>query len=158
MENLIRLLNPKTVNYEAIRVDNTKPLYTAQDVILAISYSQLTRLQENLIRLKCLGANTPENILIFSELLTSKFDQEFSEKGLRVEYRLPVVKTALIEFCMVSGDYQPSTRNRAVFSGYSHTTVKNIMSKHIDDKKEFFDNQYQIAESKIMHQLKKDTL
>ena len=27
MENLIRLLNPKTVNYEAIRVDNTKPLY-----------------------------------------------------------------------------------------------------------------------------------
>ena len=58
MENLIRLLNPKTVNYEAIRVDNTKPLYTAQDVILAISYSQLTRLQENLIRLKCLGANT----------------------------------------------------------------------------------------------------
>lgn len=157
MENLIRLLNPKTVNYEAIRVDNTRPLYTAQDVILAISYAQLTRLQENLIRLKCLGANTPENVLLFSELLAAKFDQEFCEKGLRTEYRLAVVKTALIEFCMVSGDYLPSTRNRAVFSGFSHMTVKNIMSKHINEKKEFFDNQYEIAEDKIMHQLKKDT-
>ena len=52
MEKYLRLLNPKSVNYEADRVDGGSPSITAQDVLLAMSYAKLSPVQDNLIRLK----------------------------------------------------------------------------------------------------------
>ncbi len=37
MEKFLRLLNPKTINYEADRIDGGVQQLTAQDVLLAMS-------------------------------------------------------------------------------------------------------------------------
>lgn len=154
MENFIHLLQVKSVNYESDRVDNLKPSITAQDVLLAMSFAQLTPLQDNLIRLKCLGANTLQNIDAFSKVLLECFVNRFEK--LSTEYHLVVIRVALIEFCAVPADYNPSSRNRAILCGYSHVTVKNRLSNWINLLREEFETSFRIAEMKISYQLKKE--
>lgn len=155
MEKLLRLLNPKTVNYEAIRVDNTKSELTAQDVILAMSFAKLTPFQDNLIRLKCLGANTIENVERFASLLSKFYLDRFTKAAVAVEYHDSIVKVALIEFCLVAGDYKPTERNRELISGFSDSTVRKHMKKHIDQVLTELNGEYELAQEKIFFQLKK---
>lgn len=157
MEQFLRLLNPKTTNFDGVAGTGHGAL-TAADVCIAMSYAKLTPLQDNLFRLKCLGANTVENIETFAGVLLIKLNDSFQKAGLDIGYRLAVIKTALIEFCMVAADYKASNRNRAIFSGVSYETVRKVLSKHINEIKDFFITQYEIAEQKISKQIKKDTL
>ena len=157
MEKYLRLLSPKTTNFDAIPSGGHGAL-TAADICIAISYARLNPIQENLFRLKCLGANTIANVEVLANILLSSFTESLSNSGLSIEYHFSVIKAALIEFCMVAGDYKPSNRNRAVLTGFSFETVRNLLSKHINEIKDYFFCQYKIAEDKIVHQIKKETL
>ncbi|APU48407.1 hypothetical protein [Acinetobacter junii] len=158
MEKLLRLLNPKTVNYEVIRVDNAKSELTAQDVLLAMSFARLTPLQENLIKLKCFDANTFENINLFSKLLVGKYQDFFAAEKLNLDYHQTAIYVALMEFCKVTGDYKPSCRNRAVLAGVEYRVVHRYLGKIITSVLEDIEMEYAIAEEKVFFQLNKTNL
>ncbi|MGB9039723.1 MAG: hypothetical protein WCC23_14575 [Acinetobacter calcoaceticus] len=152
MENLIRLLNPKTVNYEAIRVDNTKPLYTAQDVILAISYAKLTKVQTILFGMYALNAYEESEIL---ELIHPIFS--LIHKGEQIifeEKREKALLIALLELCKVPATYKPSERNRAVLAGVSRMQVQRYLNDLADFYKEILENEINKAVQKIEGALK----
>lgn len=155
MEKLIRLLNPKTVNYEAIRVDNASSDMNAQDVILAMSFAKLTPIQENLIKLKCFDANSFENIELFSQLLVGKYQSIFAAEKLDYGYHQTVIFVALMEFCKVTAEYTPSCRNRAVLAGVEYRIVHRYLGKVITMIFEDFEKEYEIAEEKVFFQLNK---
>ncbi|QOW49252.1 hypothetical protein G0029_05260 [Acinetobacter sp. YH12138] len=127
MEKFMRLLNPKSINYEADRIDGGQPSMTAQDILLAMSFAKLTKLQDNLIRLKYFGANTKGNVQIFSEILVGKYEQQFTDAGVNQIYHQSIVLIALTEFCLVPASYKPTERARASICGWSDTTVRNHM-------------------------------
>lgn len=155
MEKYMRLLNPKTINYEADRIDGGTPSITAQDIILAMSYAQLTPLQDNLIRLKYLGANTQANVKIFSKLLVVKYQTLFSGVGLSLDYQEAVTLVALTEFCLVPANYVPSERKRGVICGWSSTVVHNHLKMQIDIVLKDLTNELEIGENKIFTQVSK---
>lgn len=155
MEKFLRLLNPKSINYEADRIDGGLPSLTAQDVLLAVSYARLSQMQDNLIRLKCLGANSIENIDKFSAVLLDKYDTRLIDAGLANRYHLVVIRVALIEFCKVPANYKRTERNREVLSGFSDSTVRKHLAKHIDAIFEDFTNEYELGSEKIFFQLNK---
>lgn len=152
MEKYLRLLNPKTTNFEAIPSGGHGALTTA-DVCIAMSYARLTPLQDNLIRLKCLDANTPENIETFSRVLLKLYSEQFIKLGLDSGYQSAIIKVALYEFCMVAGDYKPTERNREVLSGYSDSTVRKHLKQRIEHVLEDLNQQYELAQEKIFFQL-----
>ena len=86
MEKFLRLLNPKSIDYGADRIDGGSPSLTAQDVVLAMSYAKLTQFEDNLLRLKYFGANTKSNVKIFSEILVGKYESKFTESGVSHDY------------------------------------------------------------------------
>ncbi|HCA5292636.1 hypothetical protein QZJ98_11960 [Acinetobacter baumannii] len=152
MENFIRLLNPKTVNYEAIRVDNTRPLYTAQDVILAISYAKLTKMQTILFGMYALNAYEDSEIL---ELIHPIFKLiHTGEQIIFEEKREKALLIALLELCKVPATYKPSERNRAVLAGVSRMQVQRYLNELADFYKEILENEISKAVRKIEAALK----
>lgn len=131
MEKFLRLLNPKTINYEADRIDGGVQQLTAQDVILAMSYAKLTPLQDNLIRLKYFGANTQSNVEKFSRLLVGKYQQRFIDAGLCSDYQYAIVLVAVTEFCLVPATYKPTERSRGIICGWSQFVVHSHLKNHI---------------------------
>lgn len=154
MEKYLRLLNPKTTNFEAIPSGGYGSLTTA-DICIAMSYAKLTPLQENLVRLKFLGANTYENVELFAKFLSKIYIESFSKLAVANEYHNSIVKVALIEFCLVAGDYKPTERNRELISGYSDSTVRKHMKKHIDQVFSDLNREFELAQEKIFFQLNK---
>ncbi|HIN57423.1 MAG TPA: hypothetical protein EYM92_10845 [Acinetobacter pittii] len=154
MEKYLRLLNPKTTNYEAIPSGNHGAL-TAADICIAMSYAKLTPLQDNLFRLKYLGANNIENVDLFSKLLLAKYQDKFIQAGVNMIYHLPIVRVALVEFCLVSADYKPTVRNRAVISGFGSTTVQDHLKVYINEVLEDLNQVCQIGEERIFKQVYK---
>lgn len=154
MENLLRLLNPKTTNFEGVSGGSFGAL-TAADVCIAMSYAKLTPIQDNLFRMKCLGANTVQNIEEFAAVLLNKIDYLLGNHNLDKKYHGAVIKVALIEFCLVSSEYKPSNRNRAMFAGVSFETVRTLLAKHIDTIKVYFMSEFRIAEMRIESQITK---
>lgn len=152
MEKLLRYLNPKSLNLEAMPSGGL-PVITTADVCIAMSYARLTPMQDNLLRLKCLGANSIENIEKFSHVLVGKYHSHFIKMNLSSQYHFAVVKVALIEFCKVPADYKPTERNREVLSGFSDSTVRKHLKKHIDQVLEHLNSEYEIAEEKIFYQI-----
>lgn len=153
MEKYLRLLNPKSVNYEADRIDGCSPSITAQDVLLAMSYAKLSPIQDNLIRLKCFGANTSNNILMMSAALLPKFLERLVHHGVNPDYHLAVVKIAILEFCMVPGDYKPSVRSRGVLGGVSYMVIHRHLDNHINHVLENLNHEFELAYEKIFFQL-----
>lgn len=149
MEKYLRLLNPKSVNYEADRVDGGSPSITAQDVLLAMSYAKLSPVQDNLIRLKYFGANTKSNVEVFSQILLRNYHQRFLDAGVNEIYHFAIVQVALTEFCLVPASYKPTERNREVISGFSDTTVRNHLKHHIDAVFNEFNEELDMGEDKI---------
>lgn len=145
----MRLLSPKSINYEADRIDGGQPSITAQDVLLAMSFAKLTKLQDNLIRLKYFGANTPANVQIFSEILVGKYEQQFSDAGVNQIYHQSIVFVAVTEFCLVPASYKPSKRARAIICGWSDTTVRTHMIGRIERVLEDLNEELAIGEDKI---------
>ncbi|WP_045124432.1 hypothetical protein [Acinetobacter nosocomialis] len=154
MEKYLRLLNPKTTNYEAIPSGNHGAL-TAADICIAMSYAKLTPLQDNLFRLKYLGANNIDNVELFSKLLLTKYQDKFIQAGVNMIYHLPILRVALVEFCLVSADYKPTERNREIISGFSDTTVRNHMKRHIDNVLTDLKEACELGEEKIFWQINK---
>ena len=149
MEKFLRLLSPKSINYEADRIDGGTPSLTAQDVLLAMSYAKLTKLQDNLIRLKYFGANTKSNVDIFSQILVGKYQQQFSDAGVNQIYHVSIVQVALTEFCLVPANYKASERGRAAICGFSNSTVRNHMKQHIQVVLEDLNQELDNGEDKI---------
>ncbi|PVZ89994.1 hypothetical protein C9426_01020 [Serratia sp. S1B] len=154
MEKLLRYLNPKSVNFDAMPSGGV-PSLTAADVCIMMSYAQLSPLQDNLIRLKCFGANSTENIEKFASVLLAKYQDQFNQKDLSSIYHLAVVRVALIEFCKVPANYKPTERSREVLSGFSDSTVRKYLKKHIDAVLDEFKHEYELGEEKIFNQLYK---
>ncbi|WP_336929963.1 hypothetical protein [Acinetobacter tandoii] len=155
MEKFLRLLSPKSVNYEADRIDGGQPSLTAQDVLLAMSYAKLSKLQDNLIRLKYFGANTKSNVEIFSQILVGKYQDEFTKAGVNQIYHVAIVKVALTEFCMVPANYKPTERGRASICGFSDTTVRTRMKSHMDNVLKDLNQELDIGEDKIFTHVSK---
>lgn len=149
MEKFLRLLSPKSINYEADRIDGGTPTLTAQDVLLAMSFAQLTKLQDNLLRLKYFGANTQANVQIFSEILVGKYEQQFLDAGVNQIYHQSILLVALTEFCLVPASYKPTERSRASLCGWSDTTVRNHMKSRIDKVLEDLKYELHAGEVKI---------
>ncbi|MCL6246505.1 hypothetical protein M5F00_01275 [Acinetobacter sp. ANC 4945] len=155
MEKFLRLLNPKSINYEADRIDGGQPAMTAQDILLAMSFAKLTKLQDNLIRLKYFGANTKANVQIFSEILVGKYEQQFADAGVNQIYHRSIVLIALTEFCLVPASYVPSVRARALICGWSYFPVHKYMIGHIENVLKDINNEIAIGEDKIFTQVYK---
>lgn len=155
MEKFLRLLNPKSINYEADRIDGGTPSLTAQDILLAMSFAKLTPLQDNLIRLKYFGANTKSNVEIFSQVLVGKYQQQFLNADVNQIYHVAIVKVALTEFCLVPASYKPTERNRETICGFSDTTVRNHMKRHIDAVFNNLSQEVEIGEDKVFTQISK---
>ena len=155
MEKYLRLLNPKSINYEADRIDGGSASLTAQDVLLAMSYAKLSPLQDNLIRLKYFGANTKTNVEIFSRVLASKYQPLFDAAGVSQVYHESIVLIALTEFCLVPASYKPTDRKREVICGFSDTTVRNHMKGHIETVVADLNAELIIGEDKIFTQVSK---
>lgn len=154
MEKYLRLLNPKTTNFDAIPSGGHGAL-TMADVCIAMSYAQLSPLQDNLVRLKCLGANTDSNIDVFTNILLKKYTEHLSRSNVDLDYQFAIIKVALYEFCMVAGDYKPTERNREILSGFSDSTVRKHLKNWIDIVLEDLNEEYELAQEKIFSQLNK---
>lgn len=156
MEKYLRLLNAKTVNYEAIRVDNASASLTSQDVILAMSFAKLTPFQDNLVRLKCFGANTLKNIDKFSLHLIKRYENKICIDAQN--HIMTVIQIALIEFCAVAGDYKPSVRNRAAIGRIHYLVVHRSLNQSIDLVLKDLNEQYVLASDAVLFQLDKTNL
>ena len=154
MEKYLRLLNPKTTNFDSIGGGSHGAL-TTQDVCIAMSYAQLTPVQDNLVRMKCLGANTSGNIEVLAKHLAQKYLNLFAAKNISVEYHQPIVRTALVEFCMVPASYKSSVRNRGVLAGVHHLVIHRYLNTSINTVLEDIKDEYSIANEKIIFQLHK---
>lgn len=155
MEKYLRLLNPKSINYEADRIDGGTPSLTAQDVLLAMGFAKLSRLQDVLIRLKYFEANTQSNVSKFAQILAGKYEQQFSAAGVNHIYHHSIALIALTEFCMVPASYKPSERARAAICGFSDTTVRNHIKRHVQTILEDLNMELNIGEHKIFTQINK---
>lgn len=154
MEKYLRLLNPKSTNFDGVSGCSHGALTTA-DVCVAMSYAKLTQFQENLIRLKCLGANTIINVDMFGRVLLRKYSDQFNQSNVDLEYQVAIVRTALYEFCMVAGDYKPTERNREVLSGFSDSTVRKHLKNRINHVLCDLNEELELAQEKIFFQLNK---
>lgn len=154
MEKLLRYLNPKSVNFDAMPSGGV-PSLTAADVCIMMSYAKLSPLQDNLIRLKCFGANTSENIEKLASVLLAKYQDKFNQKDLSSVYHVTVIRVALIEFCKVPADYSPSCRNRAVFAGVEYKKIHRYLGAQIDMVFEDLEMEFDLASEKIFSQLNK---
>jgi hypothetical protein len=149
MENYLRLLNPKTTNFDSIGGGNHGAL-TAQDVCVALSYAKLSPLQDNLVRLKSLNANTVENVDSFSKLLTPRYKFILEKHQIAMEYHVPVIRTALVEFCMVPASYKPSVRNRALFAGVNYLVVHRYLNNSITQIFDDLEREFSIACERVV--------
>ena len=146
MEKYLRLLNPKTTNFDAIGGGNFGAL-TKEDVLLSMSYARLSTAQDTL--LKCLmGHFTIEQIEQVSMTLCSVYVSDIKKDHL-VSFRV-----AMIELFACPANYKPSERNRAVLAGVSDTTVHRRIGKMIDMLKEQIKGDLDQAINKINKQLK----
>ena len=152
MEKYLRLLSPKTTNFDAIGGGNHGALMK-EDVLLAMSYARLTPAQDTLI--KCMmGSFTAEGIKKISCKLISVYT-------LRNEYTSSsdrngqiAFKVAMLELFACPANYQPSYRNRASLVGMSHMHVKRVLDHLIDDFKGQLEKDLEHAVDKISKQIK----
>ena len=154
MEKYLRLLHPKTINFESAPTGSHGAL-TMADVCVAMSYAKLTAFEENLIKLKCLGANTYHNVNLFAQLLLAKYRDQLLNAGVSSSYHFPIIKVALYEFCLVAADYKPTERNREVLSGFSDSTVRKHMKQHINHVLNDLNAGFEAGSEKIFFQLDK---
>lgn len=151
MEKFLRLLNPKTTNFDSIGGGSYGAL-TTQDVCAAISYAELTPVQSILFRLYISKLNQLEDIAKATKtmLLLSK-NLKISSEADRNEIALYI---ALVEIFNCPADYKPSERNRSVIGSVSRMQIQRNLGNLINQYKGEIAKQLEEIESKIMAQLK----
>ena len=71
MEKYLRLLNPKTTNFDAIGGGSHGSM-TAQDVCVALSYANLTSVQQSLLNLYAMNQNSIEQIKLTTKCIQAE--------------------------------------------------------------------------------------
>lgn len=152
MEKYLRLLNPKTTNFDAIG-GGSHGAMTSQDVCVALSYAQLTPVQNHLIELCALNRNSMEQIKISTQVIHGEFIRtQIAE--MNHEHELSIF-VALVELCKVPANYSPSERNRAIIAGVSRMQIQRKLGHKINFFKEQLKDEIEIASTKIKTQLNK---
>lgn len=129
MEKYLRLLNPKTTNFESTSGGNFGAL-TREDVLLAMSYACLSAKQEKLIRMYAFGDNKVEAIAQHAQSLEAEYCHENHIN------HATALRVALIELFACPATYKPSERNRAVLAGLSRMKIQRVVGSLINDYKE----------------------
>lgn len=154
MENYLRLLNPKTTNFDAIG-GGSHGAMTSQDVCVALSYARLTPVQNHLIELCALNRNSMEQIKASTQVIYGEFVRT-QKAEISQEHELSIF-VALVELCKVPANYSPSERNRAVIAGVSRMQIQRKLGQKINYFKEQLQDEIEIASIKIKNQLNKST-
>lgn len=150
MEKILRLLNPKSTNFDSVGGGSYGAL-TTQDVCTAISYAELSPIQNVLFRLYLTQVNL-EDVLQATKmiLLLNKSDQILNTD----QQHQSALYIALVEiFCCVAG-YKASERSRAAIGQVSRMQIQRNLGDLINKYKVEMKMQIEIAEQKIMNQLK----
>ena len=151
MEKILRLLNPKSTNFDSVGGGSYGAL-TTQDVCAAISYAELSPVQSILFKLHISKLNQLEDlakatktILLLSKSLKSSSEPDRDEIALYI---------ALVEIFNCPADYKPSERNRSVIGSVSRMQIQRNLGNLINQYKVEVSKQIEEIESKIMTQLK----
>lgn len=151
MEKYLRLLSPKTTNYESNGGGSYGSL-TAQDVCIAISYAKLTVVQMQLVNLYALNQNTIEQIKAVTKIIQSELiNQKTANAGDDHEISIFI---ALVELCKCPANYKSSERKRAIIGGVSRMRIQRHLNTMIDKFKSEFKNEISAASLKIESQIK----
>ena len=150
MEKYLRLLNPKTTNYESTGGGSYGAL-TAQDVCVAMSYARLTIVQSHLINLYALNQNSVDQIRASGKVIQSELSRTNSNLSADHEISLFI---ALVELCKVPADYKSSLRNRGIIGGISKDRVQRHLNVLVDEYKNYFTDEIKIAFSSIEQQFR----
>ncbi|MFX5832867.1 hypothetical protein ABTE43_02750 [Acinetobacter baumannii] len=149
MEKYLRLLNPKTTNYEAIPSGCHGALTTA-DICISISYAKLTRIQNILLDVYVLKKCTVEQL----KLISTDIHKELicTGKSENTDEHSTSIYIALVELCLVAADYKPTVRNRGLIGGVSYLKVHRRLGALIDSYLELFKDELNIVSAKISKQ------
>lgn len=150
MEKYLRLLNPKTTNYEAIPSGCHGALTTA-DICISISYAKLTTVQNILLEVYALKKCTVEQLILISkdihrELILTGQSENTDEHSTSIYI-------ALVELCLVAADYKPTVRNRGLIGGISYLKVHRRLGAYIDTYLELFKEELNTVSVKISKQI-----
>ncbi len=154
MEKYLRLLNPKTTNFDSTGGGNHGAL-TAQDVCVALSYARLTPVQNQLIELCALNRNSIEQVKSSAQVIHAEFIRS-NQADMSSDHEISIF-VALIELCKVPAHYSPSERNRAIIAGVSRMQIQRKLGQKINYFKEVLKDEIEIASGKINNQLNKST-
>ena len=152
MEQYLRLLNPKTTNFDAIGGGSHGAL-TAQDVCVAMSYAKLTTVQVHLVELCVLNRNSLDQVKAAAQLIHSELIRT-NQAEMSNEHELSIF-VALVELCKVPAGYSPSERNRAIIAGVSRMQIQRKLGLMINTFKTEFKAELDTVEWKIKDQLNK---
>ena len=153
MEKYLRLLNPKTTNYESTGGGNYGAL-TTQDVCIAISYAKLSTIQSHLVNLYALSQNSIDQIKLSTKVIHTELNQT-NESNLNEDHEISLF-IALVEMCKVPADYKSSVRNRAVIGGVSKDRVQRNLNRIINHYKDMLNDEIERAFSKVEYQINKN--
>ncbi|WP_151731845.1 hypothetical protein [Acinetobacter ursingii] len=151
MEKYLRLLNPKTTNFDAIGGGNHGAM-TAQDVCIALSYAKFTDLQEILFGICLIGVASVEQI----KVSTKKINIDLNKKklaDLSEDFEISIF-IALVELSKVPASYKPSVRNRAVIGGVSKDRIQRKLNQKVNDILEIFNHELDIIRVKLEYQFR----
>lgn len=151
MENYLRLLNPKTTNFDSIGGGNHGAL-TAQDVCVALSYARLTPVQSQLIELCALNRNSIEQVKSSAQVIHAEFIRS-NQADMSSDHEICIF-VALVELCKVPANYSPSERNRAIIAGVSRMQIQRKLGHKINYFKEVLKDEIEIASNQINYQIK----
>lgn len=151
MENLLRLLNPKTTNFDGVSGGSFGAL-TAADVCIAMSYANLSITENCLFTLYAFGPCSLEKVTELSGKIFNTLKRSNINKS-EVDHE-KCIFIALVELCNVSADYKPSVSNRALIGGVNRMQIHRKMGVVIDEYKEIFKSKLVEIEEKIRMVLK----
>ena len=150
MEKYLRLLNPKTTNYESTGSGNYGAL-TTQDVCIAISYAKLSTIQAHLVNLYALSQNSIDQIKLSTKVIHTELNQR-NDPNSTGDHEISLF-IALVEICRVPANYKSSVRNRAVIGGVSKDRVQRNLNKIINNYKSMLNDEIERAFSNIEYQI-----
>ena len=151
MEKILRLLSPKTTNFDSVGGGSFGAL-TTQDVCAAISYAELSPIQNILFRMSISHAINLGDVLEATKmiLLLKKSNQVINDD----QQHQSALYIALVEiFCCVAG-YKASERSRAAIGQVSRMQIQRNLSNLINMYKEEMKDQIEIDKQKMTNQLK----
>lgn len=152
MENILRLLNPKTTNFDSIGGGSYGALST-QDVCAAISFANLSKIENELFNLFTLGNDSIDTIKKSVELIHSELVQ-VNESADDADHKLALL-IVLVEMFCCAGDYKPSVRNRAMIAGVSKDKIHRVINQYVESLRVIINVYSNILNIKINNQILK---